>query len=189
MATSPAGHTPAMSVWLLRNKVRVSIYIFIIWSSFLFSLLERVLKMSLIILLQFAWVRKLIQDAFSLLKQQQRKSQALLTDKRLREIIHKLLQNTTTLETKAFCYGKQTHPPDRPWPVYLLVLTFSSCSSANFFSCILKPKFGLAMSLQNLTTASDSSIPSDDTHITYKVVMVTERDIPAALQGSKGRTV
>ena len=63
----------------------------------------------------------------------------------------------------------------------VLALTFSNCSSANFLSCILKPKLGLAMSRQNLTTLSDSSIPRDDTHITYRVVMVTERDIPAAL--------
>ena len=73
--------------------------------------------------------------------------------------------------------------PELHWMLlgFVLALTFSNCSSANFLSCILKPKLGLAMSRQNLTTLSDSSIPRDDTHITYRVVMVTERDIPAAL--------
>ena len=74
--------------------------------------------------------------------------------------------------------------PELHWILHarlVLALTFSNCSSANFLSCILKPKLGLAMSRQNLTTFSDSSIPRDDTHITYRVVMVTERDIPAAL--------
>ena len=66
-------------------------------------------------------------------------------------------------------------------PSLWFALTLSSFSSWNFCSCILKPKLGLAMSRQNLTTVSDSSMLSDDTHITYSVVMVTERDIPAAL--------
>ena len=67
--------------------------------------------------------------------------------------------------------------------VYMCILfTSSSLSLANFLSCILNPTLGFAISLQNLTTASDSSMPSVDTHITYSVVIVTAREIPAALR-------
>ena len=42
------------------------------------------------------------------------------------------------------------------------------------------------MSRQNFTTVRDSSIPREETHMTYSVVMVMEREIPAALWGVGG---
>ena len=62
-------------------------------------------------------------------------------------------------------------------------LTLFSFPSAYFWSWSRNPKFGFATSLQALTAARHSSKLCSDTVIMYMTVMVTEREIPAALEG------
>lgn len=63
--------------------------------------------------------------------------------------------------------------------------TSSSVLSSYFLSCILKPRFGLATSLQYCTTLRASSKLRLEIVIRYITVIVTARDIPAALEGGR----